>query len=104
MIRKSFIMQVHRGMVHEYKKRHDEIWPELVAVLKAHGVHNYSIFLHPDTLQLIGYLEIESEERWEAIATTPTCRRWWTYMRDLMEVNEDDRPKSVALVEMFHLD
>ena len=104
MIRKCLTMQLHRGKLREYKSRHDEIWPELVAVLKSHGVHNYSIFLNPETMQLIGYVEIECEQRWDSIATTPTCRRWWASMRDLMEVNEDDSPKSSGLVEIFHLD
>jgi L-rhamnose mutarotase len=104
MIRKCFTMQLHRGILPEYQRRHDEIWPELVAVLKSHGVHNYSIFLNPETLQLIGYVEIESEMRWDAIAATPVCRKWWAYMRDLMEVNDDDSPKSVGWVEIFHLD
>jgi len=46
------------------------IWAELAAVLKAHGVHNYSIYLDPATRQLYGYVEIEDEARWQAIAQT----------------------------------
>ena len=104
MIRKCFTMQLRSGKLPEYQSRHDEIWPELVAVLKSHGVHNYSIFLNPETMQLIGYVEIECEQRWDSIATTPACRRWWAYMKDLMEYNEDGSPKSLGLVEVFHLD
>ena len=96
-------MQLHAGQLDEYRRRHDPIWPELAAVLQAHGVHNYSIHLHPQTLQLFGYAEIESEERWAAIAQTPVCRKWWTHMRDLMAVNADDSPVSLALEEVFHL-
>jgi L-rhamnose mutarotase len=73
-------------------------------VLHTHGVHNYSIALHPETGQLFGYAEIEDETRWNAIAQTPACRRWWDYMADLMEVNADHSPRVIELQEMFHLD
>lgn len=103
MIRKAFVMQLHPAQLDEYERRHNPIWPELAAVLTAHGVRNYSIHLHPGTLQLFGYAEIESEERWAAIAQTPECRRWWAHMRDLMEVHADDSPVSTGLREVFWL-
>ena len=103
MIRKTFVMQLHPGQLDEYRRRHDPIWPELAAVLKAHGVRNYSIHLHPRTFQLFGCAEIESEERWAAIAQTPACRKWWTHMRELMAVNPDDSPVSIGLEELFFL-
>ncbi len=96
-------MQLHAGCLDEYRRRHDPIWPELAAVLKAHGVRNYSIHLHPQTLELFGYAEVESEERWAAIAQTPGCRQWWAHMRELMDVNPDDSPVTLALEEVFHL-
>jgi L-rhamnose mutarotase len=104
MIRKAFVMQLRVGCLDEYRRRHDPIWPELGQTLTAHGVRNYSIFLHPETLQLFGCAEIESEERWAAIAQTPVCRRWWTSMRALMAVHPDDSPLSIALEEVFHQD
>jgi len=103
MIRKSFVMSVNAGQEAEYEKRHRPIWPELEAVLKKHGVHNYSIFLHPQTRQLFGYVEIEDEVRWAAIANTPECRRWWKHMGDVMPSNPDNSPVAVDLREVFHL-
>ncbi|HVU18558.1 MAG TPA: L-rhamnose mutarotase [Candidatus Didemnitutus sp.] len=103
MIRKAFVMSVHAGREAEYAQRHQPIWPELAAVLKAHGVHNYSIFLHPQTRQLFGYVEIEDEARWAAIAQTPECRRWWKHMADLMPANADASPVSLEIKEVFHL-
>ena len=103
MIRKAFVMSVNAGREEEYARRHNPIWPELAAVLKAHGVHNYSIFLDPATRQLFGYAEIESEARWQAIAQTPECRRWWTSMRELMPSNPDHSPVGTDLKEVFHL-
>ncbi len=70
MIRKAFVMSVNEGQEREYERRHQPIWPELEAALLAHGVTNYSIFLHPGTRQLFAYAEIASEARWAAIALT----------------------------------
>ena len=104
MIRKAFVMSVHAGYEAEYARRHQPIWPELEAVLKSHGVHNYSIFLHAETRQLFAYAEIEDEARWAAIAQTEVCRRWWKHMADIMPANVDHSPVSSPLVEVFHLD
>ncbi len=103
MIRKAFVMSVDAGKEAEYARRHQPIWPELEAVLKAHGVHNYSIFLHAETRQLFAYAEIEDEARWEAIAQTEVCRRWWKHMGDVMPSNADHSPVAVGLKEVFHL-
>ena len=104
MIRKAFVMSVHAGCEAEYARRHQPIWEELAAVLKSHGVQNYSIFLHPDTRQLFGYAEIEDEARWAAIAQTEVCQRWWKFMSDVMPSNPDNSPVSLGLVEAFHLE
>lgn len=104
MLRKAFVMSVLPGSEDEYLRRHNPIPPDLEAVLKSHGVHNYSIFLHPQTLQLFGYAEVESDEQWASIAATDPCRRWWTFMQDVMPTNPDHSPVSLALAEVFHLD
>ena len=103
MIRKAFVMSVQEGREEEYERRHNPIWPELEAALKAHGVHNYSIFLLPATRQLFAYAEIESEEQWDAIAQTDVCRRWWAHMREVMPSNPDDSPVSEELRQVFHM-
>lgn len=103
MIRKAFRMWVNPDAHAEYERRHRPIWRELEETLKAHGVLEYSIFLDPETSDLFGYAEIESEERWAAIAGTDVCRRWWRHMRELMPTHPDDRPQSRALREVFHL-
>ncbi len=103
MIRKAFVMSVHPGMEAEYERRHRPIWPELETVLRRHGVRSYSIFLDDATRQLFAYAEIESEERWAAIAATPECRGWWISMRELMPSNPDASPVNQPLREVFHL-
>jgi L-rhamnose mutarotase len=103
-MRKAFVMQLKPRMEEEYEQRHSPIWDELADVLKVHGVSNYSIFLHPGTHQLFAYAEIEDEEHWQAIASTPVCRRWWDFMADLMVVNPDHSPVAVPIREVFHLE
>jgi L-rhamnose mutarotase len=103
MIRKAFKMTVNPDQHAEYARRHQPIWPELEAVLKEHGVNRYSIFLDPATSELFAYAEIEDETRWQAIAATEVCRRWWRHMRELMPSNPDHSPVSVELTEVFHI-
>lgn len=104
MIRKAFVLSVDVGHEAEYERRHQPIWQELADTLTAHGAHNYSIFLHPETRQLFGYVEIEDEARWEAIAGTEVCQRWWRHMADIMPSNPDGSPVGQPLREVFHLD
>ena len=103
-IRKAFVMSVFPGKEAEYEARHSPIWTDLHATLKAHRVHNYSIFLLPATHQLFGYAEIESEAQWAAIADTPVCKRWWKFMADVMPANADNSPVAAPLQEVFHMD
>ena len=103
MIRKAFVMSVNAGCEAEYARRHQPVWQELADVLTAHGVSNYSIHLLPETRQLFGYAEIESEERWQSIAATEVCHRWWQHMADVMPANPDSSPISTPLKEVFYL-
>ena len=77
---------------------------ELEQVLKEHGAHHYSIFLDEARNLLFGYVEIESEERWNAVANTDVCQRWWQHMGDVMPSNPDNSPVSSTLREVFYLD
>ncbi|BDH44117.1 L-rhamnose mutarotase [Salmonella enterica subsp. enterica serovar Choleraesuis] len=103
MIRKAFIMQVNPDAHQEYQQRHNPIWPELEATLKAHGAHNYAIWLDAGRNLLFASVEIESQERWDAVAQTEVCQRWWQSMKTLMPSNPDGSPVSEELKEMFWL-
>ncbi|MEJ5258948.1 MAG: L-rhamnose mutarotase [Anaerohalosphaeraceae bacterium] len=104
MIRKAFVMQVYPGQEAEYEKRHNPIWPQLEQTLLEHGVKSYSIFLDPQTNQLFGYAEIEDEERWNAVARTEICQKWWAYMKEIMPSNPDNSPVQRPLREVFHIE
>ena len=104
MIRKSFKMKLYPGMEQEYEQRHNALWPEMKELIREHGGQNYSIFLDRDTDTLYGYLEVEDERKWNKIAETVICQKWWAYMSDIMETNADKSPVTIELVEVFHLD
>ena len=96
-------MAVHPGQEAEYERRHRPIWPDLERTLIEHGVVTYSIYLDPETRDLFGYVEVEDEGRWAAVAQTEVCRRWWRHMREIMPANADDSPVARELREVFHV-
>lgn len=96
-------MKLYPDQILEYEKRHNPIWPGLEDILKTHGVSNYSIFFDESTNILFGYAEIDSEEKWNAIAATEVCQKWWEYMSKIMHSNPDNSPKSTQLKEVFYL-
>lgn len=104
MIRKSFKMHLYEGMAEEYERRHNLLWPEMKKMIREHGGHNYSIFLDDETNVLYGYIEIENEELWAKSADTPINRKWWDFMADIMDTNDDNSPVSVDLKPVFYLD
>jgi len=103
MLRRAFVMQVNADCHAEYQRRHSPIWPELAETLKAHGAHNYAIWLDAERNLLFASVEIESEARWEAVARTEVCQRWWASMKDLMPSNQDNSPVSQPLKPVFFL-
>src|SRR5882672_7993872 len=97
MKRMAFKMQLMKGQTEEYKRRHDALWPELKQELLAAGVSDYSIFHDEQTDLLIGILRIEDPTQLDRLATRTVMRKWWTYMKDIMETNADDSPVTTAL-------
>ena len=103
MKRIAFKMKLKPGNEEEYKRRHDELWPELHDLLKSKGLQAYSIFLDRQTLDLFGVLNIKDEWALDELAAEDVMKKWWDYMKDLMEVNADNSPVSIPLEEVFYL-
>jgi L-rhamnose mutarotase len=103
MKRFGFKMKLNPGCTEEYRKRHSEIWPELVKLLKDAGVSNYSIFLDEETNTLFAYQEQAGESSSQDLGSTEVVRRWWKYMADIMETNPDNSPVSVPLTQVFFM-
>jgi L-rhamnose mutarotase len=103
MNRIAFKMKLFPGLKEEYKKRHDEIWPELVALLKDTGISEYSIFLDEETNSLFGVLKAEDAKELDNLPSHAVMQKWWAYMGDIMESNPDNSPVSVPLNEVFYM-
>lgn len=102
MTARAFRMKLKPGNVAEYKRRHDELWPELGAALSEAGIYDYSIFLDEETLHLFGVLKLRDDHKIDQLPQQPVMQRWWDYMADLMEVEPGNRPRQWALEPMFH--
>lgn len=99
----AFKMHLNPGMEAEYRKRHDEIWPELVTLLKDAGISDYSIHLDPETDILFGVLWRRSDHSMNDLPLHPVMQRWWAHMADLMRVKPDNEPVAVPLIPVFHM-
>jgi len=99
----AFKMQLNPGMADEYKRRHDMIWPDLVALLKDAGVQDYSIHLDPETHTLFGVLWRRDDHSMADLPTHPVMQRWWAHMADLMLCHPGNEPVATPLVDVFHM-
>ncbi|WP_316798135.1 L-rhamnose mutarotase [Pedobacter frigidisoli] len=99
----AFKMKLKPGYAAEYKTRHDQIWPELSALLKANGISDYSIFLDEETNTLFAVQQQRGNSS-QDLGSTEIVQKWWAYMADIMETNPDHSPVSVPLDMVFHLD
>lgn len=103
MHRIAFKMKINKGCADEYRKRHDAIWNDLARLLKETGIADYSIFLDEETNDLFAYLTINDPSKLEELRLTAVMKKWWHYMKDIMETNDDDSPVTVPLKEVFYL-
>jgi L-rhamnose mutarotase len=104
MKRFAFKMKLKPGTTEEYKRRHDEIWPQLAEVLHTAGISDYSIFLDEETRTLFAVQQQADNNTIAELPKHPVVRKWWDYMAPLMETHPDNAPVSVELKEVFHLD
>jgi L-rhamnose mutarotase len=100
----AFRMNLNRGQAEEYRRRHDEIWPELAALLKEAGARDYSIWLDEETHHLFAVLKRPEDHRMDRLPQEAIVRKWWDYMADIMAVEADNTPVQVPLVKMFDLE
>jgi L-rhamnose mutarotase len=100
----AFKMKMNPGFREEYRKRHNEIWPELVKLLKNEGIGNYSIFLDEETNTLFAYQEQSGSSSSQDLGQTEIVKKWWKYMADIMETNPDNSPVTIPLEQVFFME
>lgn len=103
MERIGFLMRLRPGAEAEYRERHAQVWPEMLAELRAAGARNYSIFLSGDLL--FGYLEVDDFERFRRhMADSPVNAAWQAEMDPLIDPLTDTATGfHRRLEEVFHL-
>ena len=99
----GFRMQLNVGQLLEYRRRHDEIWPELVTLLKTAGISDYSIFVHEETNNLFAVLRRTKDHTMDSLPLEPVMQRWWEYMSDIMASGETNEPIAEPMERVFHL-
>lgn len=104
MKRLAFKMQLNPGQKEEYKKRHDEIWPELKNLLKDAGISEYSIFLDEETNTLFAFQKVSGEGGSQDLSKTEIVQKWWKFMSDIMKSNPDNSPVTKQLDEVFYME
>src|SRR5438093_6648101 len=102
MKHRAFKMKLKPGFAAEYRRCHDEIWPELAALLRQHGISDYSIFLDEETLTLFAVQKLDERISRADLPRHPVMRKWWAYMADIMETHPDHSPVVVDLPQVFH--
>jgi len=102
----AFTMKLKPNVIDEYKRRHDEIWPELVNLIRENGISDYSIFLDEPSLTLFAVQKVSSTTNSSNVKLRENeiMKRWWAYMADLMETNADKSPVTHSLQLVFHMD
>ncbi len=104
MTRNAFTMKLKKGFETEYRKRHDEIWPELSEELKKAGISDYSIYLDEDTGTLFAVQKLSQGNTAGELPQKVIVKKWWDFMADIMDVNPDNSPVCIPLKEVFHMD
>lgn len=104
MERVCFTFDIYEGAEAEYKKRHDEIWPELVEAIKSSGFANYSLFRRGT--QIVAYAEVSPDlpTALAKLGQFESNARWAEWFKDLIVNLTDAQGRLMMLQEVWHLD
>jgi len=100
----AFKMHLNPGQAQEYRRRHDDIWPDLADLLRTAGISDYSIFLDEETNVLFGVLMRRADHTMDDLPSHPVMQKWWAHMADIMETQPDNKPVVTELTKVFHMD
>lgn len=103
MEKHAFKMRLNQGCEDEYRRRHDEIWPELVSLLKDAGISDYSIHLDRETNILFGVLWRSEDHQMDDLPAHDVMKKWWAHMADIMVSHSDNEPVVTDLATVFHM-
>jgi L-rhamnose mutarotase len=104
MERLCFTFEIRPGAEAEYKKRHDEIWPELVEAIKDAGFANYSLFRRGT--QVVAYCECHPDvaTAFAKLGPSEVNVRWAKWFEDVIVSLTDENGELYRVEEVWHLD
>lgn len=93
--------RVMPGKLEEYIRKHEEIWPEMIEMMKAAGLSNYSIWNNGS--EVIGYYEYDGSEKKQRVYAQfgDLLSRWNAYMQGVMEMDKDENGYMLAYRQVF---
>lgn len=100
----AFKMRLNVGQKEEYRKRHNELWPDLKKMLKDAGISEYSIFLDEETSTLFAFQKVSGGGSSQDLGQTEIVQKWWAFMADIMETNPDNSPVTIPLEQVFYME
>ena len=106
MQRYAFIFRIKPELKDEYRKDHDEIWPDMAEAIRKSGIRNYSIYFRKDGT-LFAYLEAEDPVAAFAHIEKQEVNGRWQEAMDRYFIKEDTTilgPEMEELEEVFHID
>jgi L-rhamnose mutarotase len=98
----AFRMNLFPGQAAEYRKRHDEIFPELSQALADSGISDYSIWLDAEANHLFGILTRADTHTMDKLPDLAIVKRWWAHMADIMATDADNIPVQIPLKRVFY--
>ena len=112
MQRYGMVIGLKAGKLAEYKKLHAAVWPDVLAMIAACNIRNYSIYLaelEKGKFYLFSYFEYDGRDfaaDMARMAADPTTQRWWSFCKPC----QDPIPTRAQgewwanLKEVFHQD
>lgn len=104
MQRICFLMEIVAGREVEYQRRHDEIWPELVAELQQAGVRNYTLFRRDTTVIAYAECHPDAATAFGRVGATEVNARWAAWFTDVLAEHTDQAGNLIEAQEVWHLD
>jgi L-rhamnose mutarotase len=104
MERACFTFEIHPGKEDEYRRRHDEIWPEMVTDIREAGLRNYSLFRRGS--QIVAYAECHPDiaTAFAKLGESEVNARWAKWFEDVIVTLTDDNGNLRLHGEVWHLD
>ena len=105
--RHASVIRLRPEHAEEYLRLHREVWPEVLAMITACNIRNYSIYRHGDLL--FSYYEYVGEDHaadMARMAADPATQRWWQLTDPCQEPVPEAKPGEwwSAIPEAFHHD